>query len=203
MAQSTQSAAEILITALTEKGAVPEPDLDPNAPVLPVDLTGDEPHPVRGQHQVPAPSVPSLDVDSLMDDWEDEPAGARPKSVAAPPAIGESRTVVPPPPAAPAAELLPVLPLDAEEPAPVMASSVAQALKPDAQAMETLKRLAGAAADPERARAALTAAVSGQQYDARALPEPRAMALGLARLLATKGIAVDEIVEAIMGALLE
>jgi len=96
--------------------------------------------------------------------------------------------------------LAPQLPLSMEEPPPVTRISMEQ-LMPDPAALEKLRRLAGAAGNPERTRNTLEAAFTGAQYDPRYLPEPRVMLVGIARVLVAHGLPADEMVEAIMASL--
>jgi hypothetical protein len=193
-----------------------------STPVLPMDTAGKEPPPVSAPSQVPAPVAPTIGGRAGGGDWEVSTAEDLLKNLPKGIDLTSGRTVVPPPPmelfqdlpAVPpegAAEVViadalseaaPPLPVGEGEPAPVSGVGI-EALKPDAQAVETLKRLAGAAADPESARAALRSALNGEPHNVRALPEPRALALGVARLLTKKGFSNDEIVDAIMSALLE
>ena len=69
-------------------------------------------------------------------------------------------------------------------------SSGADALS-DPGTLQTLHKLAGAAADPEAARGALIAALSGDAYDRRDLPDARTMAVGMARAIVKSGIEQD------------
>jgi len=96
----------------------------------------------------------------------------------------------------------PPLPLSDEEP-PAISTISPEALQPDPETLETLKRLAGPAADPEAARAALFAALKGEPYNDRAIPDARALALGAARVLVATGFSINEIVDAIIDAMTE
>ena len=66
-----------------------------------------------------------------------------------------------------------------------------------------MKKLAGPGFDPDKTRAALEAALGGEAYDPRSLPEARVMVVGLARALVESGTNAAALVEAIMAALLE
>lgn len=96
----------------------------------------------------------------------------------------------------------PPLPISAEEPPPVSRVPVS-ALMPDPSTLETLRRLAGPAAEPAATRAALRSALTGDAYDPRQLPDARAMMLGIARTVVAHGVDVDELLDAIMTALAE
>jgi hypothetical protein len=95
------------------------------------------------------------------------------------------------------AEGAPPLPILEDEP-PARSALSPSDLPTTAEAIETLKKLAGAGFDPEKTRAALTAALNGAAHDPRALPEPKVIALGIARLLIASGFAVDDLVAAVM-----
>lgn len=93
----------------------------------------------------------------------------------------------------------PILPLDYDEPghpAPSLA-----ALAADADSMTTLQRLAGR--EPQHARAALLAALACEPYDPQALPETRAMVLGMARAMVAYGVTTSDLVNAIIDAMNE
>ncbi|MBC7792894.1 MAG: hypothetical protein H7Z43_04240 [Clostridia bacterium] len=77
----------------------------------------------------------------------------------------------------------------------------AEQLLPDSVALEALRKLAGAAAHPDKARAALEGAFTGKSYDPRHLPDPRTMLVGIARVLVAHGLPVEEMVESIMAGL--
>ncbi|MBI3180362.1 MAG: hypothetical protein HYZ27_11915 [Deltaproteobacteria bacterium] len=156
----------------------------------------------------PAPAAktpagkPSLDLDSLLSDI-DLGAGAKPNEAEA---VDLSVDKAPNAGDEPAVDVslddAPPLPLADDEPAPVSAVPAA-ALKPTAQTVATLKRLAGIDTDPEQARAALRAALKGEPYDAAVLPPPKAMLLGMARILVSTGYSVNEMVDAIIDAMAE
>ncbi len=148
-----------------------------------------------------APAKPSLDLDSLLSDIDlgvtkvgtsevvDLLVGA-PSAPSEEPALEVSLDDAPP------------LPLSADEPAPV--SSVPEvAFRPSPETVAAIKRLAGGGAAPEQARAALRAALKGEPYDAGLLPPPRAMLLGMARILVGTGYSVNEMVDAIVDAMAE
>ncbi|MEM6273670.1 MAG: hypothetical protein AAF735_00385 [Myxococcota bacterium] len=91
----------------------------------------------------------------------------------------------------------PPLPLSTHEPVGQPKVPLEQ-LRPDPKMIESLKRLAGPAAEPEIARRHLIAALRGEDYDPRALPEPQHIALGLARYLVETGHDPDRMADAII-----
>jgi hypothetical protein len=91
----------------------------------------------------------------------------------------------------------PALPLSAAEPPPVPAAGLEElAITPESLA--ALRRLAGAGVDPQAARVALHSALKGEPFDLKALPDARAIALGVARSLVATGFSVNEMVDAIL-----
>jgi hypothetical protein len=94
----------------------------------------------------------------------------------------------------------PPLPISDDEPGPIPGINL-EVLKPDAETLATLKKLAGPGAEPESMRVALHAALKGEPYYAKALPDARAFMIGLARVLVSTGYSVNEMVDAIMAAL--
>ena len=95
----------------------------------------------------------------------------------------------------------PPLVLSSVEPGPVP-SAGAEALS-DPAALDTLHKLAGVAADPEAARVALRAALAGEPYDRQKLPDPRAMLVGIARVLVRSGTDADALTAAVVDAMNE
>ncbi|MEO1331961.1 MAG: hypothetical protein AAFV32_00470 [Myxococcota bacterium] len=91
----------------------------------------------------------------------------------------------------------PPLPLSTHEP-PGRPKVPLEQLRPDPKMIESLKRLAGPASEPELARQHLVAAMKGQDHDPRALPEPQHVALGLARYLVENGHDPDQMADAII-----
>jgi hypothetical protein len=183
--------------------------LESDAPPVIPGVMDDEPSAVGLPPMTSAPE--SMDLDQLLEDLENEQraeaalgalgaadadlrsqlAGTEPEDIAqALPQI-----------VAPADDpLAPQLPLSLEEPPPVTRIALEQ-LMPDPTALEKLRKLAGAAGNPERTRKTLTAALSHGAYDPRYLPEPRVMLVGIARVLVAHGLPADEMVEAIMASL--
>ncbi len=96
----------------------------------------------------------------------------------------------------------PLLPLSDDEPQGTP-SIDPELLKPDAALLAGVSRLAGAAANPQAARAQLLAALTGGSYDPRALPDARAFVLGMARVLVASGISAEVLADAIIAAMLE
>lgn len=96
----------------------------------------------------------------------------------------------------------PALPLAYDEPAAVPKVPL-EALRPDSKTLDTLRRLAGPAGSPEKARRALTAALNGERYDPRELPELRAMIIGVARQIVEQGVDADRLVQKILDAMME
>jgi hypothetical protein len=96
----------------------------------------------------------------------------------------------------------PPLPVGDGEPPPVSAISAA-GLEPDENTLAALKKLAGPSTTPEETRTALHAALKGEPYDPHALPDTRALVLGVARVLVATGFSVNEIVDGIMAAMSE
>ena len=141
--------------------------------------------PVSAPSAAPTKGTFEPDADAMLDAAFSETAGPSTGVVEAP----QAQTAPPLPP------------LEGEPP---QHSALAPSdLPTTADAIETLKRLAGAGWDPEQARAALAAALNGESYDPRALPEPRVMVLGIARALVASGFAAHDLVEAIMAVLAE
>jgi hypothetical protein len=91
----------------------------------------------------------------------------------------------------------PALPLSAEEPPPVPAPGLEE-LNITPESLAALRRLAGAGADPQARREALHAALKGEPFDPKALPDARSIALGVARVLAATGFSVNEMIDAIL-----
>lgn len=138
-----------------------------------------------------------LNDDWSSDDWE-EPVDDQPPGWVAP---AEPEAWVAPPVVAPEDDPeAPRLPLSMEEP-PAVSRIPMEQLMPDPKAFEALRKLAGPAGNPDKARAALEGAFTGASYDPRALPDARTMIVGIARVLAAHGLPVDEMVEAIMAGL--
>ncbi|MBI5507327.1 MAG: hypothetical protein HY903_01115 [Deltaproteobacteria bacterium] len=130
-------------------------------------------------------------------------------AAAVPAADVDAQTATPQLPAFPAmdvetphADAPPPLPLLADEPAARSALSTADFPTPQ-QTIATLEKIAGPTFDPERTRAALTAAFSGEALDVRMLPDSREMVVGLARALVEDGMAVERLVDAVMATLLK
>ncbi len=94
----------------------------------------------------------------------------------------------------------PPLPLGEGEPAATPAASVA-GLTPDLETIERLRKLAGPAADPARAGEELRAALRGEPYDPKALPELRALVLGIGRVLVMHGTSLDDLVDSVLDAM--
>lgn len=140
-----------------------------------------------------------LNDDWSSDDWEEPVDDQPPGWVAKEEPVAEGW--VAPPVVVPEDDPdAPRLPLSMEEPPAVSRISMDQ-LMPDPKAFEALRKLAGPAGNPDKARAALEGAFTGGSYDPRALPDPRTMIVGIARVLAAHGLPVDEMVEAIMAGL--
>lgn len=94
----------------------------------------------------------------------------------------------------------PALPLDACEPPP--RSRLGETAPPlDPAVLASLHRLAGP--DPTRARATLAAALRGEPFDPRLLPDARAMLLGLARVVVAHGVDADDLLDAVAAAMIE
>ena len=97
---------------------------------------------------------------------------------------------------APEGEEAPPLIVSDDEPPPVPSNA---ALTPDNKTMQVLRKLAGASTnDPEVAMKALTAALKDEPYDPMDLPDIRAMALGIARVMVANGTDPDELVALIV-----
>ncbi len=99
---------------------------------------------------------------------------------------------------------VPRLPYSMAEPDPVSSLDPAQ-LRPD---LEMLARLRRNQAEPDargaaRAKvgAALTAALDGRPYDVEALPESRALAIAVMRVLVAGGVDKTALVDAVLDAL--
>ena len=98
----------------------------------------------------------------------------------------------------------PPLPLDGAEPPAVsrLDPRAAGAEPPlDPAVLSGLRRLAGP--DPSRARATLAAALRGEPVDPRALPDTRALLVGLARVVVAHGVDADHLLDAVAAAMLE
>lgn len=178
-----------------------------NEPVLPAVLYQE---PVEN----PAPpvaasqSTDAFDLDNLLSDIEvptpaTKPADTAPEesaplreSAASPllPVGGGGVNTVYPPVEDPSA---PSLPLDAREP-PAQPQVGLEGLQPDPATLAALQRLAGPGGDPERARAALVAALRGENYNVRHLPDARTIALGIARVLTQNGIDPNHLIDVII-----
>jgi hypothetical protein len=66
---------------------------------------------------------------------------------------------------------------------------------------QTLHKLAGSAPSPERAQAALTAALAGEPYNPADLPDGRTIALGVARSFVKSGMPIEDLVADILAML--
>ena len=193
-ARELQQAAEEFANAprLEETAVSLELDAPPVFPgAMAAEPTGVRTGPVTGE-----PEPPIVD-DWSSDEWDepvdDQPPGWQPEP--------EEKGWVAPPVVVPENDPnAPRLPLSLEEP-PAVSRIAAEKLVPDPKAFEALRKLAGPAGDPDRARASLEAAFAGRSYDPRALPEPRTMLVGIARVLVAHGLPAEELVEAIMAGL--
>ncbi|OGQ89038.1 MAG: hypothetical protein A2289_18665 [Deltaproteobacteria bacterium RIFOXYA12_FULL_58_15] len=96
----------------------------------------------------------------------------------------------------------PVLPLSADEPSPLSTIPL-ETMAASPETIDALRKLAGPGSDPVAARAALFAALKGEPHNEAALPDTRAIALGLARVLVATGFSINEIADAIIEALTE
>lgn len=190
------------VAAIPEMSYLEEP-ADPEGAVMPPEVPRFE-EPADPTAAVMLPEMPHFE------------APADPTAAAAPPpepailetdasfdaAFGDMGAAPTIPVEEPQADGAPPLPFLEDEPPARSALSPAD-LPTTAEAIETLKKIAGAGFDPEQTRAALTAALNGLAYDPRALPEPKVMMLGIARLLIASGFATDDLVAAVMATLLE
>lgn len=187
-----------------EPGAAESPADDSETPVLPSPLS----EPAHPTNQRPLASPPN--VQALDDGWTDPPS--TPNAAGAPqPHPPQEATELP---ADFAAQAFPdgqppeVFQPDDPE-APPLPYSEAEPNPPKtfagsgAPPLHTLERLAGPSAHPERAREHLRAALSGGSYDPRAVPESKHIALGLARVVVAHGVALDDVVDAILEAMQE
>ncbi|MEZ4271138.1 MAG: hypothetical protein R3C68_06820 [Myxococcota bacterium] len=172
--------------------------LDPNfeeAPVLPHNLDAEPTS--QGNAGPDHTSQTTLNLDALLAELQSDaenpepPPGAE-TSTGASQSSGTQPTVVITPQDT---DIPPLVLSDAE---PTAIPSVGASAFADEETMATLHRLAGGGVDATDARAALTAALTGQAYDARAIPEAKVMALGVARVLVNHGIPVKDLVNAIL-----
>ncbi|MEK7705836.1 MAG: hypothetical protein AAB426_12820, partial [Myxococcota bacterium] len=195
--------------------------LDAEVPVLPGVGDLQEPAPIFVASGVPKPTVPSLDMDALFGDLATDSMSAPDDglSLASELASGSALDLGTPPlgeltslegELGVEAEMAlfgdltdeppPALPLSDDEP-PAVPAIALQEIQPDLQMIDTLKRIAGPGGDPERARSALVAALKGESYDPRELPDARVIAAGTARALVANGFPIDNLVAAIMDVL--
>lgn len=73
---------------------------------------------------------------------------------------------------------------------------------PDPKVLAALERLAGTSVEPQQARAHLTSAFRGENYDSKALPDARQIALGLGRYLVSRGHDAEALAEVIVAQVL-
>jgi len=162
---------------------------------------------ITGQWAVPEEggptSAPLDDVDEELDNLLAGDGGKKEEYIgeALPVESTEPETVIADEPEVPTV----FAPDDPEAP-PLVISPEEPAAVPSAQAkgidqdstLETLKRLADGNADPAKARVALIAALSGQEYDIRDLPDARIIALGVANALVRFGTPVEDMADQIL-----
>lgn len=96
----------------------------------------------------------------------------------------------------------PSLPLSLEEP-PARPKIPPEALQPDPATFAALRRLAGPAANPDVACATLRAAVQGDAYDPRQLPDLRPLVIALARVAVRQGMSLDDLLAEVAQAMFE